>query len=513
MQSANKITFFMFALAIATFPFCLHASGGLSFTEVAYDLPGTDADHEWVEIKNTSGSPITIVGGSGAGSFRFFDGSNHVLASTALKGSITIEPSGFLLLAGNADTFLLDYPSFSGNLVDTTMSLGNEGDTLKIIDGEGNIVDTYTYTSASGANGDGNSLQFNSGGAWVSAIPTPGADTVAGSGGGTTGGGSGGGSVGGGSQTQTKTDTKATEIPKMKSVIVMQDSVVAGIKTKIRGDVFGYLGELRSVGIFKFSLGDGSTYSPEYNENFYHTYEYPGTYIVRFIYTSNPYNPEPELVANKVVEVIDPSVSIVGFLKNGAIEIKNNGDRDADISGWILKDASNASSTYTFPDGMSVIAGRSIFISSSITHFVYKDDYTISLGLPSGQIVSENSSNILKNKIVVQNHSTTSESVVLNKNQNINHAKDNEVKFENAKLTASALSATDAKHPSDKKRDSSLVFIIGFIGVIASSIFILYRFNQKHGQEFDHVEERKQNTETKKIADSIRILDDEEEVS
>ena len=57
------------------------------------------------------------------------------------------------------------------------MSLGNTSETLKIIDANGAIIDTVSYNSSMGANGDGKTLQKVSG-SWVAAAPTFGAQNA-----------------------------------------------------------------------------------------------------------------------------------------------------------------------------------------------------------------------------------------------------------------------------------------------------------------------------------------------
>ena len=131
----------------------------LVISEIMYDAPspGSDTGREWVEIKNIGDSAVNIVSGSGAGSFRFYDGSNHYLNDPTM-GSLNINPGEFLVVAQATSTFLTSYPTFSGNLTKSAINLNNTSATLKIIDGNGNTLDEVIYQNAWGGNGNGKSL-------------------------------------------------------------------------------------------------------------------------------------------------------------------------------------------------------------------------------------------------------------------------------------------------------------------------------------------------------------------
>jgi len=86
----------------------------------------------------------------------------------------TIPANSYVIFAGDKNTFLADNSSFTGTVYDTGFTgLNNTGATLKILDQDGNAVDSVTYTSGEGGAGDENSLQLVNG-AWAAAAPTPG---------------------------------------------------------------------------------------------------------------------------------------------------------------------------------------------------------------------------------------------------------------------------------------------------------------------------------------------------
>ncbi len=125
------------------------------FTEIMYDLPGSDEDREWVEIFNKGTEPITIITGSGGASWRFNDGSNHLIS--LFQGSETIAAQGLAILAADGQTFLNEHLGFEGTIFDTTMNLNNTSDTIKLSADTGQtFFNEVTYDSSWGA--DGNAL-------------------------------------------------------------------------------------------------------------------------------------------------------------------------------------------------------------------------------------------------------------------------------------------------------------------------------------------------------------------
>lgn len=134
----------LFSIAIS-FPNLAHA---LEFSEIAYDLAGADDKHEWIEIYNEMNVAVNITG------YKFSDGSNHLFNAPPVNGStgsLTIEAGKYAIIADDATTFLADHPSYTGTVIDSTMSLPNyskdrtEPIILKLLDPEGQTVATASY--------------------------------------------------------------------------------------------------------------------------------------------------------------------------------------------------------------------------------------------------------------------------------------------------------------------------------------------------------------------------------
>lgn len=146
-----------------------HAFASVLITEVIYDLPGSDAGREWVEITNTGSDPVDV------SKYRLFEnGTNHVLTLSA--GSATLAAGEVAIIADNYSKFLADWPQYSGTLFDSSFSLSNTGETLEIKDDTLATLDSVTYSSDGGAAGDGNTLH-RSGDTLVPGAPDPGVYT------------------------------------------------------------------------------------------------------------------------------------------------------------------------------------------------------------------------------------------------------------------------------------------------------------------------------------------------
>jgi len=150
--------------------FCLLAPGvalaNIQITEIMYDVPGSDAGHEWVEVTNTGSSPTDIA------KFHLLEANtNHKLSVVA--GSSLLAPGASAVIASKPSTFKTDWPDFAGTLFDSTFSLSNVGEALAITDASSTPQDSVTYAASLGAGGDGGSLH-TSGDTFVSALPNPG---------------------------------------------------------------------------------------------------------------------------------------------------------------------------------------------------------------------------------------------------------------------------------------------------------------------------------------------------
>lgn len=143
----KKILFLFIFLSVPVF-----TNASVVINEIVYDLEGSDSGREWIEIFNNGNTQIDLTG------WKFFEANtNHAL--TSFQGSSVIQPNGFAIIANNPEKFLADWPNFSGIIFDSSFSLGNMGESLALRNSELADIDSVSYDSNLGANGDGKSLQ------------------------------------------------------------------------------------------------------------------------------------------------------------------------------------------------------------------------------------------------------------------------------------------------------------------------------------------------------------------
>lgn len=134
------------------------ANTDLVISEIMYDLEGSDSGGEWIEVYNGGAETIEILTGTGASTWRFFDGSNHVL--NLANGTSTVAASEYFIIASDAQNFLASHPGFTATVFDTVMSLNNSSSTMALsFDGGQTQGITASYDAAWGASGDGKTLE------------------------------------------------------------------------------------------------------------------------------------------------------------------------------------------------------------------------------------------------------------------------------------------------------------------------------------------------------------------
>src|SRR3989344_270033 len=150
-------------LIAGVFPLATYAQ--IVITEVMYDLPGTDAGREWIEIKNDEDVAVDL------SSYRLFEAeTNHKINPV---GETLLGPNNFAVIADDPNKFKTDNPDWIGLIFDSVFSLNNSGETLILRDRDLSDIDSVSYSPLIGGQGDGMSLQKTISG-WITALPTPG---------------------------------------------------------------------------------------------------------------------------------------------------------------------------------------------------------------------------------------------------------------------------------------------------------------------------------------------------
>lgn len=359
------------------------AYASVVITEIMYDLSGSDTGREWVEIQN-NGSATDLTG------WKFFEnGVNHTLVLS--QGNISLPQNGFAVIADSAEKFLLDWPGFSGTLLDSSFSLSNTGEALALRDSGLTNIDNVTYSSDLGANGDGNSLQkIND--KWVSVVPTPGL------------GGSGlvnetntvepqfdGGAVVSGSIQEPKPSP-------FKAFAGNDRSAVAGAEVYFEGRADGISEDLISKARFLWNFGDGTT---EEGKNVKHVFLYPGNYIINLNVSFGAYSDSDSVKisvfsAGIFVSEIKPGPSDGGF-----IEIKNDSTKISDVSGFAVQ--VNDSKIFSFPKDTKLSANSFLVLNAFTLGIEIPDKGEIKILYPNGKILFSSkyeSGNLVENESI-----------------------------------------------------------------------------------------------------------------
>lgn len=169
----EKKTWLLIMAASLLLASCRLAAAGLLVTEVMYNPSQCDdTDCEWVEIYNDGNETIDL--------------SAWKLNSNALEGALG--PMQYMVIAkeltdgtdADDDSFEKYWGNNDGvwdetdsiNAVDSSFSLANSAGSVNL--SNGNETDVLGYTSAMGANGNGNSLQRTAELGWEEDTPNPG---------------------------------------------------------------------------------------------------------------------------------------------------------------------------------------------------------------------------------------------------------------------------------------------------------------------------------------------------
>ena len=232
-----------YLLVLLILPNALFAQ--VEISEIMYDLEGSDAKREWIEVVNTGSVLVDI------GEWKFFEAdTNHKL--NLIKGDSNLGVGGYAVIADNADTFLSDWPNFSGVLFDSSFSLKNTGEFIALRNSELVDIDSVTYSSEWGASGDGNSLQLV-GGKWLPGSPTPGGTNM-----GSSVSSTPDESVEEGQTVQTtSTGSSFSTKPQITAHAGENRVVIVGADTEFRGEALGLKGEPLTGASLLWNRGNG----------------------------------------------------------------------------------------------------------------------------------------------------------------------------------------------------------------------------------------------------------------
>ncbi len=363
IAKTNLLSKFVFAIGLFLF-WCSFAQAKVSVSEIMYDVEGTDTGREWVEFFN-DGDGVDITG------WRFYENdTNHKITGE----NFSIPANSYFIVANNVDKFSEDNPSFSGLLFDSAFSLSNSGETFGIKDSELGEVDTVTYDSGLGANGDGNSLQLVNG-KWISGIPTLGTSNV---------------SVSQNSADENLGDDDndapvvSQNTPLIKQKIFAEAgenrNLIVGADSIFKGETYGLQGEPINNARYIWSFGDGGS---KEGQNILYAYKYPGKYVVILNVASGEYSANDRILVNVLPADIVVSVADT---EAGFIEIDNRSDYELNLSWWRIR---SGNQYFSLPKDTIILPKSKIRLSVGTIGFVNFDLNQTYLLYPNGEIANK----------------------------------------------------------------------------------------------------------------------------
>ena len=352
----------------------------VEITEVMYNLEGSDAKREWVEIYNASGQSVDMSG------WRLFESdTNHKL--TPVQEGAILGAGEYAIIADNPDMFLAEN-AYAGVLFDSAFSLKNGGELLVLRDANLSDVDSVSYDPAIGGDGDGNSLQKSADG-WIAGIPTPGrgVEVVSESGeeengenasSEDSGGGSESGATGESAQSSGQSFSADPKIfanagPPEITAIVGADTVFSGEAIGIKG--FPLVNERYSWVFGDGGVAEGSTVT--------HAYMHPGTYIVVLNVSSGGFAASDTVT----VRVVPPRIAVsrVGYGAGSFIEIRNDTEYKLNLSRWLLR---SGESLFAIPEDTFILPNGTLAFPERYTNIRLASGDGAELLFPNGVVAS-----------------------------------------------------------------------------------------------------------------------------
>lgn len=367
----KRILFILMAIFIL--PQISYAS--LRISEVAWMGTADSSSNEWIELYNDGSESISLTGYKLTS---IDDGLN-----VSLKGSI--QSNSYYLIERTDDSSV---PNISADLIASFGSgLSNAGETLKLINQEGSVIDEVvggtSWKNIGGNSENKNTPQWTSSG-WVTQAPTPRfAPSVDG--------------VVSENSTSSVQDTqivtissshsssnsssKKEEAPKVvrdsfKIVIKHDGNILKDSSETFTAKVFGLSDEELPNAKVIWNFGDGTTAE---GKEVKHIFRFEGIYSLVVKASHNDFSTTVRMrveVLNQKIQITDAKPGFDGYIK---ILSQN----DTDISGFSLR---SGGAKFVFPEGTMLYAKTPIIFANSITGIV--NHSALALHHVNNQIIS-----------------------------------------------------------------------------------------------------------------------------
>lgn len=323
---------------------------------------GQNANDEWIELYNNGNEAVDL----SEWSLNADDGS----PSIALEGMINA--GEFFLLERSDDNSV---PSVIADLI-YTGALSNSGETLRIKDNGGVVIDTIDGTegwqSIGGNNETKETAQRVSSG-WITTSPTPGSSNES------SGGGQESQSGGGSSES---TPSGSPPAPKGSSFPVEQrifanagkdKTVIVGADSLFEGKSLGLKKEPLANARYVWNFGNGEI---KEGQNVLHYYQYPGEYVVMLNVSSGEFSTSDRITVNAF-----PAELAISKVEKDFIEISNKSKQELNLSWWQLQ---SLNERFMIPKDTIILPNKKLIFSSDVTNLDTSVRENISLLYPNG---------------------------------------------------------------------------------------------------------------------------------
>lgn len=328
----RKIILFLFVLG---FPFVAWA--GVLINEVAWMGTEVSTADEWIELYNPGEEDINLTGWT----LNAQDGSPEI----DLEG-IIFAGSYYLLERTNDESV----PGVSADLI-YSGALSNSGEVLILKNSSVTEIDRVDASEGwpAGDNETKQSMQ-KSGSGWITAQSTPKAQNVI--------------EESGEEQAQEENESAGTDQWIVDNKNITADAgedkiAIVGAAVEFEALAYGTQGKPLQTADFLWNFGDGSF---KRGRGVFHTYHYPGNYVVMLDASTANYNDSDSLQVKVIPNGL--IISEVKPGKDGWVEIYNNSDYDLDISRWRL---SNGKFVFYFPKDTQILKKMHLVIPYEIS--------------------------------------------------------------------------------------------------------------------------------------------------
>ena len=348
------------------------AYASVVINEIAWMGTTVSANDEWIELFNQDVTAVDLTGWR----IDADDGSPSILLSGTITGN------GYFLMERTDDTTV---PDISADMI-YVGALSNSGETLRLKDSSGNEVNTVVG-GADWGNVGGNNEIFETaqrtGNSWLTGVPTPRAQNVAGV-----------GEVAGesvvveensvvitstsGGSASSKGGAVKSPYPRANIIVEAGEDkrVFAGFPVVFSGSSTGLYNEDIPYATYRWNFGDGAVSNERIVS---HIYETVGEYIVTLEVFWAKYHRTDRLS----VYVTNPDIVISKVVtgEKGYIELTNRTTTEMDISGWSI--GTPNVTPFVFAQN-SIILPKKTFILSNVASKLQSEMAQVVLRSPTG---------------------------------------------------------------------------------------------------------------------------------